>query len=136
MGCSLHPPLPQGTAPPERKPFVTERQDIPQELINAITETVTICVEFIIETLQHSLLQSEFGKLPKNEEDMRKPPTQTGQPPADRGKGPWSVVLWTDDKHVAKEVTRQIRDATGCKWDHAERLTKEVEHIVSLDRPS
>lgn len=132
LGCYYHPPLPKGTVVPERKPFVTENKDIPPELINCLIETVTICIEFIIETLQHSLLHSEFNKFPKNEEEMRKPETQTGHPKEKRGEGPWSVVLWADDKHVAREVTRQIRDATGCKWDHAEKLTKEVEHIVRL----
>jgi E3 ubiquitin-protein ligase UBR1 len=42
------------------------------------------------------------------------------------------VIVWADEKHTAKEVTRQIRDATGVEWQVAEQYAKDIEERVSL----
>jgi len=93
-------------------------------------ETIVLCLEFIIQVLQYGPPPTEYGNLPKDEIDMRLAEENTGEAREKRGKGPWSVVLWADEKHVAKEVTRQIRDALGVSWETAERYAKEVEEVV------
>jgi E3 ubiquitin-protein ligase UBR1 len=62
---------------------------------------------------------------------MREPEEMTSVPRDLRGKGPWSVVVWADDKHTAKEFTRQIRDAAGVSHKTAETYTREIEEVVS-----
>lgn len=124
LGCSHHPPLPPRT--PRKinaNTFVTDSSDTPVALQKAIYDTIVICLEYIIEVFQYSPLPSEFGKLPKDEAEMRS---------SDKNRhGPWSVVLWADDKHVWKEVTRQVRDAMGVRWEEAEAWAKEAEVVVS-----
>ena len=93
-------------------------------------ETVVLCLEFIIQVFIHSPLPTEYGNLPKDEIEMRLAENNTGEARERRGKGPWSVVLWADEKHVAKEVTRQIRDSLGVSWETAERHAEEVEGVV------
>jgi E3 ubiquitin-protein ligase UBR1 len=107
-------------------------------MIRALQATIVICIEFIITTLQHSPLPTEFSILPKDQETMMAATTMpTGEPVERRGIGPWSVVLWTDDKHVLRENTRQIRDALGVSWDEAEVLAKQTDELVSaLTQPS
>ena len=62
---------------------------------------------------------------------MRLPEQVTGVPWKFRGCGPWSVVVWADEKHTAKEFTRQIRDATGVEWETAEQYVRDIEERVS-----
>lgn len=92
-----------------------------------------MCVEFIIATIAHSPSPSEIPLLPIDEKEMYLTNKwASGEPLERRGKGPWSVVLWSDDKHVLKEVTRQIRDALGLTWEDSEVLARQVEELVSL----
>ena len=137
LGCEHHPPLPLGEeGPPLPSWSSTEglHSNVPVELIMAILETVEICLDFIIDTMQHSPQPSEYGSLPLDEKELKDPLPDcgTGEPKDKRALGPWSVVLWTDDKHVLKEVARQIRDALGCKYEDAERYAREVESEVSV----
>lgn len=127
LGCSHHPRIPFVAQVPARTP------DDPRMagLIKAIHQTIVICLDFVMQVMQHSPLPTEYGNLPKDEIEMRLAETSTGEEKGKRGKGPWSVVLWADEKHVAKEVTRQIRDALGVTWETAERHAKEVEEVVS-----
>lgn len=39
---------------------------------------------------------------------------------------PWRVVLFNDDVHTFDEVIFQVVKATGCTFDHAERLAWQV----------
>ena len=55
----------------------------------------------------------------------------TAEPRETRDKGPWSVAVYADDKHVLREVTRQMRDALGVSWETAEQLAKEADEKVS-----
>ena len=131
LGCSHHPRLPRG-AQPRSYPqgYNTDDPRIPPALIKAMYETVVLCLEFIIQVFIHSPLPTEYGNLPKDEIEMRLAENNTGEARERRGKGPWSVVLWADEKHVAKEVTRQIRDSLGVSWETAERHAEEVEGVV------
>ena len=104
-------------------------------MIKALFETIVLCLEFIIQVLQHSPLPTAYGRLPKDEIEMRLAENNTGEPRERRGKGPWAVILWADDKHVWKEVTRQIRDALGASWESSERYAKQVEEVVSTPPP-
>jgi len=132
LGCSQHPRLPPGNlAPSHSLGFTTDDPRIPPALIKALYETIVLCLEFIIQVLQHSPLPTEYGILPKDEITMRLAEDNTGEGRERRGKGPWSVILWSDEKHVVREVTRQIRDALGVSWETAERYAKEVEEVVS-----
>lgn len=55
----------------------------------------------------------------------------TGEPKDKRGTGPWAVVLWQDDRHVLKELARQVRDGLGVKWEVAEQWVREAITVVS-----
>lgn len=55
----------------------------------------------------------------------------TGEPKDKRGAGPWAVVLWQDDRHVLKELARQVRDGLGVKWEVAEQWVREAITVVS-----
>lgn len=55
----------------------------------------------------------------------------TGEPKDKRGVGPWAVVLWQDDRHVLKELARQVRDGLGVKWEVAEQWVREAITVVS-----
>lgn len=131
LGCDHHPRLPLGSEVPPQPPGFTSDDPRMAPLVKAMYTTVVLCLEFIIQVLPNSPLPSEYGRLPKDEIEMRLAEISTGEGREKRGKGPWSVVLWSDEKHVAKEVTRQIRDALGVTWETAERYAKEVEEVVS-----
>lgn len=55
----------------------------------------------------------------------------TGEPKDKRGAGPWAAVLWQDDRHVLKELARQVRDGLGVKWEVAEQWVREAITVVS-----
>lgn len=118
--------------PPEREEnFLTDDKDIPLALIHALHQTIVIVLDFIIAVLQFSPPTSEYGTLPNTEEEMREPEKVTARPKEQRGTGPWSVVIWADDRHTIKEVTRQIRDACGVSLETAEAWAREAEEVVS-----
>ncbi|WVO13455.1 hypothetical protein L204_101071 [Cryptococcus depauperatus] len=121
-GCLHHQPLPSGTDPP----LFPSKFDVPDEFVISLQKTIAICIEFIIHTIEHSHLLSEFGQLPKTEEEMRTADSPTGEPKEKRGKGPWAVVLWQDDRHVLKEIARQVRDGLGIKWELADSWAREA----------
>ena len=81
--------------------------------------------------MEHSPLASEHSTLPKDQDELVAGFGGSGEVLDRRGRGPWSVVFWADEKHVIKEVTRQIRDALGVNWAVAEKLAKEAEQVVS-----
>ncbi|KAK8854813.1 hypothetical protein IAR55_003552 [Kwoniella newhampshirensis] len=126
LGCSHHPPLPDGEAKP---PPLPSKYDVPDPLLMAIHKTIVIVLEFIIQTMQHALLPSEYGRLPKTEVEMKTTDISTGDAKDKRGKGPWGVVMWQDEKHVLKEMTRQVRDALGIEWTVAEQWVREVDEV-------
>lgn len=97
----------------------------------SLQKTIAMCIEFIIHTIEHSHLPSEYGLLPKTEKEMRSSDGPTGEPKERRGAGPWAVVLWQDDRHVLKELARQIRDGVGVKWEVAEQWVREAIAVVS-----
>jgi len=128
FGCAHHPPIQPGQSPwPARVPS----SPAPNELFVALYNTIIVCLEFVIGTLEHSLLPSELGKLPKDLEEMLNGVGGTAEPRESRDKGPWSVAVYSDDKHVLREVTRQMRDALGVSWETAEQLAKEADEKVS-----
>jgi E3 ubiquitin-protein ligase UBR1 len=100
--------------------------------LTALYKTITIILDYIITTLQFAPIPNEFGLMPMDEAEMREPEHVTSVPRDLRGRGPWAVVVWGDDKHTAKEFTRQIRDAAGVSHRTAEAYTREIEETVSL----
>nr|XP_019011443.1 ubiquitin-protein ligase [Kwoniella pini CBS 10737]OCF50224.1 ubiquitin-protein ligase [Kwoniella pini CBS 10737] len=124
VGCSHHPPLAKN-----EKPTQTLKYEIPDNLLLSIHRTIVIILEFIIQTLQHSLLPSEYSSLPKTETELRDSDNPTGEAKERRSRGPWSVVMWQDEKHVLNEMTRQLRDALGIKWEVAEQWIREVDEV-------
>ncbi|WWC63263.1 uncharacterized protein I303_105863 [Kwoniella dejecticola CBS 10117] len=124
VGCSHHPPLAAN-----EKPKQTLKYEIPDNLLLSIHRTIVIILEFMIQTLQHSLLPSDYSRLPKTETELRDSDTPTGESKERRSRGPWSVVMWQDEKHVLNEMTRQLRDALGIKWEVAEQWIREVDEV-------
>lgn len=100
----------------------------------ALYHSIIVCLEFVIGTLEHSFLPSELGNLPKDLDEMLAGVGGTAESEEKRSQGPWSVAFYSDDKHVLKEMARQVRDALGVSWETAEQLSKEAEHIVSTAR--
>jgi E3 ubiquitin-protein ligase UBR1 len=94
-------------------------------------DTIVTVIEFIITVMQHSPLPNDFGKLPTTRAEMWQGNGPSGEPKDRRGRGPWAVTAWADEKHVLREVTRQFRDALGVTWDTAERYAKEMDEVVS-----
>lgn len=131
VGCSHHPPIQPGQSPWPDPRLVTANPDTPNDLLLALYNTIIVCLEFVIGTLEHSLLPSELGNLPKDLEEMLSGVGGTAEPRETRDKGPWSVAVYADDKHVLREVTRQMRDALGVSWETAEQLAKEADEKVS-----
>lgn len=134
LGCAHHPRRPPGaTIPNHPKWFITDTP-IPQDLVQQIYETLVICLEFVIRAFQTSPLPADYTRLPKDLETMKEGDVLTSAEDAEgRAKGPWSVVLYSDDKHVQREVARQIRDALGVSLEIAERCTREIEQMVRRD---
>lgn len=129
LGCAHHPPLREGDQPPPPA-------DVPPALCKALYDTVVTVIEFIISALQHSALPNDFGKLPATVAELRNGNGPSGEPAERRGRGPWAVTAWADDRHVLREITRQFRDALGVTWDTAERYAKEMDEVVSSMRAS
>lgn len=115
-GCRDHPP--SGSTRP---------RTAPQDLITAMYETIIICLEFIIGTLEHAPLPSELSTLPSTVEELLAGFGGTAEGKEQRSQGPWSVAVYSDEKHTVKEVARQLRHALGISMDHAEPLAREVE---------
>jgi E3 ubiquitin-protein ligase UBR1 len=105
--------------------------DIPDELVMALYHSIIVCLEFVIGTMEHSFLPSELGNLPKDLDEMLAGVGGTAESEEKRCLGPWSVAFYSDDKHVLKEIARQIRDALGVSLETAEQLAKEAEQLVS-----
>ncbi|WVQ81879.1 hypothetical protein IAT38_004006 [Cryptococcus sp. DSM 104549] len=122
LGCSHHPPLPAGVT---TDPF-PPKFEVPDVLILALQKTIAIVLEFIIHTVEHSHLPSDYGVLPKTEEEMRTSLGPTGEPQDKRDKGPWAVVMWQDERHVMHELARQVRDGMGVPWETAEQWVREA----------
>ncbi|BEI86836.1 hypothetical protein CcaverHIS002_0701820 [Cutaneotrichosporon cavernicola] len=123
LGCAHHPPVRDGEV---RRP---KPKTPPSELCKALYETIVMCVEYIVAAFEHSALPNDYGKLPATREEMAEGNIPSAEPAEARGKGPWAIVAWADERHVLREVTRQFRDATGVLWDVAERDAKEWDEV-------
>ncbi|KLT39021.1 ubiquitin-protein ligase [Cutaneotrichosporon oleaginosum] len=123
LGCAHHPPV-RGNQLPRPK-----AQNPPSALCKALYETIVICVEYIIAAFERSALPNDYGKLPATREEMAEGNIPSAEPAELRGKGPWAIVAWADERHGLREVTRQFRDATGLLWDVAERDAKEWDEV-------
>ena len=132
LGCKHHQPPDQATVRMLERPlgFITEVEEMPDRALQSLYFTIVTCLEFLVNTLQYSPLPNTLSNLPKNIEEMQELKGGTEEPPESR-EGPWSVVMWADEKHVAKEVARQLRDALGISMDRALRYTKQADEIVS-----
>lgn len=120
LGCHYHPP--HGTP--------VNTKEVPRELIAAIYDTIIICLEFVIGTLEHAPLPSELTTLPSNLEELLAGFGGTAETKEQRSMGPWSVAVYADEKHTLKEISRQLRDALGVEMEHAEPLAREVDYYV------
>lgn len=131
LGCSHHPPaLDDSDAEDERT--LTTNADIPIPLMLALYKTIRILLDYVIHTLsQTSWNPNEYSRLPKDEQAMmlRANPI-AGVSEGDGSAEMLSVVALSDDKHVMREVVRQIKDATGGTHEQAEKLARELDHTV------
>ncbi|KAL7423887.1 E3 ubiquitin-protein ligase ubr1 [Cryptotrichosporon argae] len=132
LGCAAHPRGTPGAEPEMPRRFPTDVPAIGNDLIQALHDTITIALEYVLIVFQASPMPSEYGRLPATVADMlgetEGEPHEQSQPhERSQAQGPWAVTAYADDKHVLKEVTRQIRDAIGCDWADASRYAKDME---------
>ncbi|KAK4688583.1 hypothetical protein P7C73_g1533, partial [Tremellales sp. Uapishka_1] len=130
LGCAHHPAMPQYVAPISHPIWhATSLREIPPELTKALSDTIVMCLEFIITTMQYASLPNDLAHLPKDDKEFRTFDRNTAEPKDKRPRGPWSVIMWSDEKHVMQEMTRQIRDAMAVGWDVGEQWAREADEI-------
>ena len=129
-GCTHHPSAQPGTSNDRPTGFVTD-VNVPAGLLRDLYVTIIICLEFVINTMEHAPPPSTFSELPKDQQDMMYENNYSSENLDRRVAGPWSVVLWADEKHVVKEVTRQIRDSMRVQWKAAAYMVREMEDQAS-----
>lgn len=119
---------------PPFDPFRTDSNDIPPEFIQALYQTFSTCVDYIISILQISVPAGEWGILPADLQEMTTSYNEdwTPLPPEIRKKGPWAVVVYTDDKHNEPEVIRQVEHAMGIDYQEASDIVRQMDGYVRL----
>ncbi|KAJ7073950.1 hypothetical protein C8F01DRAFT_1242237 [Mycena amicta] len=129
IDCPFH-PMPPTTPPPRtyNRPIPDDippvqgyplRVPVPADLREAMTRTVALVFDFILETLDYS---PDEPTVPADEATLRL------QPSADPAlREHYCVVLWNDDKHSYEEVTKLLADLTGVSRDEAAELTRRID---------
>lgn len=133
--CLRHPATSDVTPPFD--PKYTDSQDVPQDFIQTLHDTFSLCIEFIIGTLQIALPASEWGVLPKDLTEMRSFYKQdwTAFPRHWSKDIPWAVSIYIDDKHNEPEIVRQVEHAMGVNWHEAFNIVRQMDGYVSPPLP-
>jgi hypothetical protein len=129
--CKDHPTSTE--IPPPFDPFSTDSENISEDFIKALYDVFTICIQYIISTLQHSPSATDWGKLPLTLQEMT---TTFGQlyssiEPEKRRAGPWAVTIFGDERHNEPEITRQVSHALGIDLDAARSIVMQMDGLVS-----
>lgn len=83
--------------------------DLPDELVHALRHTIAAMLDFICTALAASPATMAPPSSPQNIPQMPSfSDLQQGRPSASSEKGPWSVVLWNDEKHSYDQVILQL----------------------------
>lgn len=93
-----------------RKESAPEQHNVPEELLAYLRASVAAMIEFSITALTDS---TDFPVRPETPQDilMQIPPHEqrrTDRVRQERGAGPWSAVLWNDEKHSYEQVITQL----------------------------
>jgi E3 ubiquitin-protein ligase UBR1 len=109
---------------------------IPDRNHRAVHRTLSVIIEYILETLDSS---PEETSLPKTAVDLyAQPSSEPGgivfRPDGGMREMTFSVVLWNDEKHTREDVMVQLGDAAGMSdkdgWKLAERLHAQGREII------
>jgi hypothetical protein len=91
-------------------------------------------MEFVIDTFSCAPPPDHYGKLPK---DMKELQTMWGAKHTNvrdddkRAEGPWSIAIYSDDRHCEPELVRQMQHATGADYDDCHDWVRELDSLVS-----
>ena len=132
-GCSRHPVLEPGEQPDDRPiDFITDDPDVPAALLDTLFDTVSCVLEVIIHSLVHARKCHDMGPLPRTPAEMSEADPQTAEPLPWRGAGPWAVVVYSDDKHNANEIARQLVNTNKWDVDDAHEWVKDLDKKVGV----
>jgi E3 ubiquitin-protein ligase UBR1 len=112
----------------------TDSAAVTEEFVRALYDVFVVCIEYIIETFQSAPPPENYGKLPK---DLKEMTTAWGlnytclDDAAKRAEGPWSVAVFTDERHNEPELLRQMQHATGADMDDCQDWVTEMDTLVS-----
>jgi E3 ubiquitin-protein ligase UBR1 len=104
--------------------------ELPGRRAQAIRETLELVLDYIIETFEAGPPEGNVT-VPRTIEEVI---FETQGAHSLKGKvrlEPVSLILWGDEKHTGKEVTRQLTHATGLSKADATILTNELDKQVS-----
>ncbi|TIA88406.1 hypothetical protein E3P81_03498 [Wallemia ichthyophaga] len=107
---------------------------LPEESLQRARLYVSTIIKFIIDTIAHS--PTEFTP-PTNIPQVKSLPTL--KPESQSEPGPWSVVLWNDERHSFDEVIEQVSLAIDCSHstsrtaaEHGREVLKSSSDINAL----
>ena len=134
IGCRYHPPSKDSSHTPTQStpkavnrqldasatiPPLSDRTTIPPDLLDSMSRTIAIALEFVIDTMDYS------------PDECQVPPTELGlkdQPSLDPSmKDLYAIVLWNDEKHAFTEVNRQLMETVGCTAEEASQHTNRID---------
>ncbi len=131
--CALHPPPdqpndPSSTNPLNPPPGLLSKLSVEQQ--HQIVKTVHLVIDFIIDTLRNSPLETSAVPLPKNLESLLERGEESAHTyrkwkAAQDSRKIFSLVLWADEKHTVKEIVRQLAQST--RWPDA-----KCKHLIGV----
>lgn len=95
---------------------------LPEESLQRARLYVSAIIKFIIDTIAHS--PTEFTP-PTNIPQVKSLPTL--KPESQSEPGPWSVVLWNDERHSFDEVIEQVSLAIDCSHSTSRTAAEHVD---------
>ena len=107
----------------------TVKVHLPQEALERARHYVSSIIKFIIDTIAHS--PTEFTP-PSNIPKVKSLPTLKPDTPSEAG--PWSVVLWNDERHSFDEVIEQVSLAVDCSHSASRQVAERIDKHVRPTR--
>lgn len=134
--CSDHPKADHSTSGERAQsfdPFETDAENVPEDFKKALFDVFSICLQYIMTTLQNAPGATDWGILPKTIEEMTSTYGENWSlvEPEKRKAGPWAVTIYADEKHNEPEMTRQVAHALGIDHDAAAAIIKQMDGLVS-----
>ena len=128
--CAYHSP---DASSPDSSEFekIQYEEIIPHDLLDSIHTTISIVLDFMLDTLSAS--PEEMSPLSEAEvkEEAKRAAIYIRDPinNVDEEKL-FAVVLWNDEHHSFHEVIEQLQDATGCSKAEAKAIAERVDSYV------